>query len=119
MRSGGSRKRGTTHQAVSNGRGASRSIHQGICRLQRIDFSAQRRLMEDQASDVRSYGHLMSAVPVARGSHHVRESLEAPAALAPVLEVISAGAVDEKDVGLRPLGRIVKYAAVGGDAEFK
>src|SRR5215469_382566 len=119
MRSSGSHKRGTTHQAASNGCCASRSVHQGIRSLQRVDFSAQRRLMEDHSGGIRSCSNLMSAMPVARGSHQVRKSLEPPAALAPLLKIIAAGTVNEKDVGLRSLRRVVEHAAVRGDAEFK
>ena len=68
---------------------------------------------------MRPHGELMSAVPVARCGGHAGDGLEAAAELVQALEIVTGGAVDEEDVGLRALGDVVEHAFIGGDAEIE
>src|SRR6266571_9191878 len=75
--------------------------------------------MEQHPRDIETRSKLMRAVPVARGSHYVRHSLQAAATLAQMLEIVAAGAGNEQNEGLRALRCVIEYAAVGGGAELK
>src|SRR5713226_9631663 len=75
--------------------------------------------MEQQPRDIEACSELMRAVPVARGSHYVRHGLQAVTTLAQMLEIVAARAGNEQNEGLRALRRVIEYAAVGGDSEFK
>src|SRR5207245_8959814 len=75
--------------------------------------------MEQQPRDIEARSELMRAVPVARGSHHVRHGLQAVTTLAQMLEIVAARAGNEQNAGLRALRRVIEYAAVGGGSEFK
>ena len=93
------RKHGPPHQATGYRRGA-------ICCIvwirgpKHINFSALRGLMKDQSRRIRARGKLVGTVPVPRSSDYIGHRLQAAAALAQMLKIVAARAVDEQNVGL-------------------
>ena len=87
--------------------------------MKRSNLPALRRLVQDQPSGIRTHGKLVRAVPVARSRNHVRHPLKAAPALAQVLKIVSARPIDEKNIGLRALRRVLQHATVASNAQLK
>ena len=56
---------------------------------------------------------------MAGGSGDAADGLQATSALMQALKIVAGGAVDEQNVGLSTLRRVIEHAAVGSDAAFE
>lgn len=114
----GTGKSGEADEATGLKRGgAGRGV--GGQDIESLDFAAVSEERVGEVGYVGADGELMSAMPVARRGDHLGESLEAAAALIRALKIISCGAIDEEEVGLRALGDVIEDALVSGDANFE